>query len=64
MKLSISGEIKDNGLPEIPDAVCELQGKCVICCSEHSSIDRQIINGTKSRVENTRPHHYVKDVVG
>lgn len=64
MKLSISEEIKGNGPPEIADAVCELQGKCVICCSEHSSTARPIINGTKSRLENTRPHHYEKMWLG
>lgn len=42
----------------------ELQRKCVFGCSEHSSTDRQIINGMKSRLDNTCPHHYVKMCLG
>lgn len=63
-KFNVSERIKNYSLPEIPDEMRELQRKCVFCCSEHSSTDRQIINGMKSRLDNMCPHHYVKMCLG
>lgn len=65
LESSISGGIKDNGLPETPDAVCEWQGKRVICCSEHSPTDSQVINGkTPDWRTLQHPQHYIKMWLG
>lgn len=59
MKLSVSERIKDKEAY----AARELQGKCVICCSEHSSTDRQIIKtGEQTGEHASAPLR--KDVVG